>query len=108
MGTFNGAKPASTLHLHAGHIRERRRTSAGTKTVCSFCNSVAKHRSDRCLLKTAIGNHIKGDNQQALDSVTKNLSMLQEQQDRHIVAWMQNNQDITQAYIHCMQNCAVW
>ena len=32
-GTSNGAEPASTLHQHAAHIKERRRTSAGTKTV---------------------------------------------------------------------------
>ena len=32
-GISNGAEPASTLHLHAAHIKERRRTSAGTKTV---------------------------------------------------------------------------
>ena len=55
-----------------------------------------------------MGNHIKGDNQQALNSVTKNLGMLREQQDLHIVAWMQNKQDIIKAYIHCKQNCTVW
>ena len=107
-GTSNGAEPASTLHQHAAQIKERRRTSAGTKTVCSFCNTGAKHRSDRCPLKTAIGNHIKVDNQQALDSVTEKLGMHPEQQDLQIVAWMQQNQDITKAYIHCMQNCPVW
>ena len=31
-----------------------------------------------------------------------------EQQDPQVVACMQNHQDITKAYIHCMQNCAVW
>ena len=83
-GTSNGTEPASTLHQHAAHIKERRRTSAGTKTVCSFCNSGVKHRSDRCPLKTAIGNPIKVDNQQALDSVTKKLGMQPEQQDLQI------------------------
>ena len=55
-----------------------------------------------------MGNHIKVDNQQAFDSVTKNLGMQQESQDLQIIAWMQNNQDITKAYIHCMQNCPGW
>ena len=62
-GTFNEAEPASTMHQHAAHIKERRETSAGTKTACSFCITGAKHRSDQCLQKTAIGNHIKVDNQ---------------------------------------------
>ena len=107
-GTSNGAEPASTPHQHAAHIKERRRTSAGTKTVRSFCNSGAKHRSDGCPLKTAIGNHIKVHNQLALESVTKKLGMQPERQDLQIVAWMQQNQDITKGYIHCMQNCPVW
>ena len=34
--------------------------------------------------------------------------MALEQQHDEIVVWMQNNQDITKAYIHCMQNCPVW
>ena len=46
--TSNGAEPASTLHRHAAHIKETRRTSAVNKTVCSVCNTVANHRSDRC------------------------------------------------------------
>ena len=85
-GTSNVAEWASTLHQHAAHIKERRRTSAGTKTICSVCNMGAKHRSDRFPLKTAIGNHIKVDDQQALDSATKNLVMPREQQDLQIVA----------------------
>ena len=106
-GISNGAEPASTLHRHTAHIKERRRTSAGTKTVCSFCNTGAKLRSDRCPLKAAIGNNIKVDNQHALVSVTVKLGMQPEQQDLPIVAWMQQNQDITKAYILCMQNCTV-
>ena len=103
--TSSGAEPASPLHQHAAHIEERGRTSAGTNTVCSFCNTVVKHRSDRCLLKTVIGNQIKVDNQQALDSISKDLAMPQESQALQIVPWMQNNQDITKPYIHCVQNC---
>ena len=52
-------------------------------------------------------NHIKVDNQQTFDPVTKNLGMLQELQDLPIIAQMQNTQEINKAYIHCMQNCAV-
>ena len=52
--TYNEAEPGSTLHQHVAHNTERRRTSPATKTVCSFCNTVAKLRSDRCPLKTAI------------------------------------------------------
>ena len=107
-GTSYGAELASTLHQHTAYIKQRRRTWAGTKTICSFCNTGAKHRSDRCLLKTAIGNHIKVDNQQALNSVTEKLGMQPEQQDLQIVALMQRNQDITKAYIYGVQNCLVW
>ena len=74
-GTSNVADPTSTLLQHAAHIRERIRTSAGTMTCCSFCNTGGKHRSDRCLLKTDIGMHIKVDHEQALVSVTINLGM---------------------------------
>ena len=45
-GTSIGAEPGSTLHQHAALIKERRRTSAGSKTIYSFCHAVAKHRSD--------------------------------------------------------------
>ena len=107
-GTSNGAEPASTLQQHAAHIKQRQRISAGTKTVCSFCNTGAKHRSDRCPLKAAIDNHIKVDNQQALDSVTEEMGMQPEQQDLQLAACMQQNQDINKAYIHCMQNCPLW
>ena len=94
-GTSYGVEPASSLHQHAAHIKERRRTSAGTKTVCSFCNTGAKHKTHRCPLKAAIANHIKVDNHQALDSVTKKMAMQPEQQDLQIVLWMQQNKDIT-------------
>ena len=106
-GTSNKAELASTLHQRAAHIKDRRRTSAHTKTVCSVWNTRAKHRSDRCPLKTAMGNHIEVDYQQALPCVIKNLGILQEQQDVQIVAWMQNSQEIITAYIHCMQNYPV-
>ena len=81
----NGAEPASTLHPHAALIKERRRTSAATKTVGRYCNTGGKHRSHESPQKTAIGNHIKVDNQQAFDPVTKNLGMLQEPQDLPII-----------------------
>ena len=42
---------------------------------------------------------MKVDNQQALDSVTKDLGMPTQQQNLQIVAWMQNKQDIIKAYI---------
>ena len=45
-GTSIGAEPASTLHQHAALIKQRRRTSAGSKTIYIFCHAVAKHRSD--------------------------------------------------------------
>ena len=51
---------------------------------------------------------MKVDNQQALDSVTEKLGMPAEQQDLRIVAWMQQNQGMTQVYIQCMQNCTIW
>ena len=89
--TTNEAEAVFTLHLHAAHIKQRRSTSPGTKAVCSFCNTRAKHRSDRCPLKAAICNDIMVDNQQALDSVSKNRGMPPEQQDLQVVAWMQNN-----------------
>ena len=73
--TSYAAELASTLHQYAAHIEERRRTLAGTKTVYSLCNTGARHRSDRCPLKAAIGNHIKVDNQKALDSVTEKMGM---------------------------------
>ena len=69
-GTSNGPVPASTLHQYAAHIKQGRRTLAGTKPVCSYCNTRAKHRSNRCPLKTAIGNHMKVNNQPAPDSLT--------------------------------------
>ena len=87
-GTHNGAELTSTVHQHAAHIRERRRTSAATTTVCSFQTTEGKHRSDRYPLKTAIGNHVKVYYQQALDSLTKNLGMPREQQYLQMVAWM--------------------
>ena len=34
--------------------------------------------------------------------------MQPEQLDLQIVACMQQNQDITKSYIHCVQNCPVW
>ena len=74
-GTSIGTEPGSTWYQYAAYIKQRRTTSAGTMTVCSFCNTGAKYSSDRSPLKVAIGNHIKVDNSQALDSVTETLGM---------------------------------
>ena len=58
-------------------------------------------------MKAAIGNHLKPDNQQALVSITEKLGIQPEQQDLQIVASMQNKNEITKAYTHCMQNCSL-
>lgn len=75
------AELISPLHQHVVHTKERGTTPAGIETVCSFCNTGVKHKSDRCPLNTAIRNYINVDNQHALDSITENLGMPQEQQD---------------------------
>ena len=55
---------------------------------------------------TIVINQQRGQN--VCRDVTKNLRMQQEQQDLQIVAWMQNKQDITKAYIHYVQNSPLW